>query len=146
MHSLIKSGIFFTVGQVSQVKGTQRISQIRGLTESNPLLGWTLVVAVIAIAGLPPFGVFMSEFLIVTATLARQPLLALPLVVGLLVGFGALTLRLHELAFGKPEGTQMAVQASYLPVFAHLAPVLVAGVYLPAPLVAWFRQVAAHLG
>ncbi|HUN98663.1 MAG TPA: hydrogenase 4 subunit F, partial [Bradyrhizobium sp.] len=61
MHSLTKSGIFFAVGHVTQVKGTQKIADIRGLTETHPWLGWSLVIGVIAIAGLPPFGVFMSE-------------------------------------------------------------------------------------
>ena len=37
------------------------------------------------------------------------------------------------------------VQASYVPLFTHLALVLVAGVYLPAPLVAWFQHVAILL-
>src|SRR5512143_1695365 len=65
MHSLTKSAIFFTVGNIAQVKGTQRISEIRGLTESHPVLGWSLVVGVVAIAGMPPLGIFTSEFLIV---------------------------------------------------------------------------------
>ena len=93
MHSLTKSAIFFSVGHVAQVKGTQRIAEIGGLTESHPLLGWGLVAGVAAIAGLPPFGVFISEFLVVSSTFARQPLLALGLVFGLLVAFGALLLR-----------------------------------------------------
>src|SRR5436190_13564417 len=74
MHSLTKSAIFFTVGHNSQVKGTQKLSEIRGLTASHPLLGWGLVLGVVAIAGLPPLGIFMSEFLIVTSTFARGPL------------------------------------------------------------------------
>ncbi len=103
MHSLTKSAIFFAVGHIAQAKGTQKIAEIRGLTVSHPLLGWSLVVGVVAIAGLPPFGIFMSEFLVVTSTFARQPLLAVPLVFGLLVGFGALMLRLHGLAFGDAD-------------------------------------------
>ena len=95
MHSLTKSAIFFAVGHIAQVKGTQKIADIRGLTSSHPTLGWTFVVAVLAIAGLPPLGIFMSEFLVVTSTMARQPVLAIPLVLGLLVGFGALILRLQ---------------------------------------------------
>ena len=43
MHSLTKSAIFFAVGHVAQVKGTQKIAEIRGLTESHPVLGWGLV-------------------------------------------------------------------------------------------------------
>ena len=90
MHSLTKSGIFFAVGHIAQVKGTQKIAEIRGLTASHPLLGWSLVVGVVAIAGLPPFGVFMSEFLVVSSTFAREPLLAIPLVLGILLALGAL--------------------------------------------------------
>ena len=76
MHSLTKSAIFFAVGHIAQVKGTQRISDMGGLTVTNPVLGWGLVLGVVAIAGLPPLGFFMSEFLIVSSTFARQPLLA----------------------------------------------------------------------
>src|SRR5450756_2721135 len=100
MHSLTKSAIFYAVGHISQIKGTQRISRIRGLTETHPTLGWGLVVGVVAIAGLPPLGIFMSEFLVVSSTFARQPLLAIVLVFGLLLAFGALTLRLTSVAFG----------------------------------------------
>ena len=39
MHSLTKSGIFFAVGHITQVKGTQEISKITGLTVSHPFLG-----------------------------------------------------------------------------------------------------------
>src|SRR6185503_251628 len=88
MHSLTKSAIFFTVGHIAQVKGTQRIAEIRGLTESRPILGWGLVLGVVAIAGLPPLGIFMSEFLIVTSTFARAPILAIVLVLGLLLALG----------------------------------------------------------
>ncbi len=146
MHSLTKSAIFYSVGHVAQVKGTQKISEIRGLTETHPVLGWSLVLGVVAIAGMPPLGIFTSEFLVVSSTFARQPLLALVLVFGLLVAFGALMLRLHEIAFGEPTGGRAPVQASYLPAFAHLALVFIAGIYLPAMLVMWFQHVAKLLG
>ena len=146
MHSLTKSAIFFTVGHIAQVKGTQRVSEIRGLTESHPLLGWLLVIGVIAIAGMPPLGIFTSEFLIVSSTFAREPLLAVILVLGLLVAFGALLLRVQGFAFGTPSGGRAPVRASYLPIFAHLALVMIAGLYLPPVLVSWFQHVARMLG
>jgi hydrogenase-4 component F len=146
MHSLTKSGIFFTVGHIAQVKGTQKIADIRGLTETHPLLGWSLIVGVLAIAGMPPLGIFMSEFLVVSSTFARSPLLAIPLVFGLLVAFGALLLRVQGFAFGEPTGNTTPVRASYLPIFAHFALVLVAGLYLPPMLVTWFQHVARMLG
>jgi hydrogenase-4 component F len=146
MHSLTKSAIFFAVGHIAQVKGTQRIADIRGLTVTHPLLGWGLVMGVVAIAGMPPLGVFTSEFLVVSSTFARQPLLALPLVAGLLIALGALMLRLQGLVFGEPTPDAAPSHASYAPMFAHLALVLIAGVYLPPPLVQWFQHVAGLLG
>jgi hydrogenase-4 component F len=146
MHSLTKSAIFFAVGHIAQVKGTQLISDMGGLTETNPVLGWGLVLGVVAIAGLPPLGIFMSEFLIVTSTFAREPALALILVFGILVAFGALFLRLNTIAFGEPRGPTATAEASYVPMFVHLAIVFVAGIYLPPPLVAWFQNVAKLLG
>ncbi|MBI3993799.1 MAG: hydrogenase 4 subunit F [Candidatus Lambdaproteobacteria bacterium] len=146
MHSLTKSAIFFAVGHVAQAKGTQRLSEIRGLTVSHPVLGWALLLGVFAIAGMPPLGVFMSEFLVVSSTFARQPLLAIPLVAGLLLAFGALLWQAVGIAFGEPQGESRPVHASTVPLWAHLALVLMAGVYVPGPIVRWFQHVAALLG
>jgi hydrogenase-4 component F len=146
MHSLTKSAIFFAVGHVAQIKGTQRIADMGGLTETNPVLGWGLILGVIAIAGMPPLGIFMSEFLVVSSTFARSPVLAIVLVFGLLVGVGGLFMRLNAIAFGEPRGPTAKSKASYVPLFSHLALVLMAGVYMPPALVAWFESVAKLLG
>jgi len=146
MHSLTKSAIFFAVGHIAQVKGTQRIADMGGLTETHPVLGWGLVLGVVAIAGLPPLGIFMSEFLVVTSTFARAPWLAILLVLAILIGLAGLFLRLNTIAFGEPRGPTAEAKASYLPMFAHLALVLVAGVYMPPHLVIWFQNVAKLLG
>ena len=146
MHSLTKSGIFFAVGHVAQVKGTQKIADIRGLTASHPVLGWSLVLGVVAIAGLPPLGLFMSEFLVVSSTFAREPWLAIVFVAGLLIAFAALMLRLHGLSFGEPSGSTAPVKASYVPMFVHFGLVLVAGFYMPPMLVTWFEHIAGLLG
>ncbi len=145
LHSLTKSAIFFCVGHIAQVKGTQQMSEIRGLTVSHPVLGWGLALGVVAIVGLPPMGIFMSEFLIVTSTFAREPALAVVLGLGILVALGALLLRLNGLAFGDPHGSNAPSKASFVPVFAHLGLVFAAGIWLPPALVAWFQHVAALL-
>ncbi|HET9652181.1 MAG TPA: hydrogenase 4 subunit F [Usitatibacter sp.] len=145
MHSLTKSAIFFSVGHIAQVKGTQQMADIRGLTVSHPVLGWGLVLGVVAIVGLPPMGVFMSEFLILTSTFARAPALAVALGLGLLVALGALLYRLNGLAFGAPHGSNARTEASFVPMFTHLGLVLAAGIFLPSPLVVWFQHVAELL-
>jgi hydrogenase-4 component F len=146
MHSLTKSAIFFAVGHVAQAKGTQKLANMGGLTVTHPALGWGLVLGVVSILGVPPMGVFMSEFLVVSSTFARQPILAIPLVLGLLVAFGALILRMQQVVFGAPNGENHPVDASYVPMAVHLAIVLMAGIYLPPAIVTWFQNVAASLG
>src|SRR5512135_3659855 len=146
MHSLTKSAIFYAVGHIAQVKGTQKIADMGGLTVTNPVLGWGLIVGVVAIAGLPPLGIFMSEFLVVSSTFARQPWLATILVLGILVALGGLFLRLNGIVFGEPRGPAAPAQASYVPMFAHLSIVFMDGVYLPPALVTGFQNVARLLG
>jgi len=146
MHSLTKSAIFFAVGHIAQVKGTQRIAEMGGLSVTHPVLATGFALGVIAIAGLPPFGIFASEFMLVSSTFARQPLLAVLLMAGLLIAFGALILRLQDIVFGLPKGPKDPVKASYVPLFIHLALVLVAGLWLPSEVVRWFRAVATLLG
>jgi hydrogenase-4 component F len=145
-HSLTKSAIFFAVGHIAQVKGTQRIADMGGLSITHPVLAVGLALGVIAIAGLPPFAVFTSEFTLLSSTFARAPVLAVLLMIGILLAFGALLLLLHDIIFGEPKGPAGPVQASYVPLFLHLALVFMMGIWLPEPLVQWFRSVATLLG
>jgi hydrogenase-4 component F len=105
-----------------------------------------LILGVITIVGLPPTGIFLSEFLILTSTFARAPVLAVVLGLGLLIALGALLYRLNGLAFGEPVGSNAPTRASYVPLFTHLALVLAAGIFLPPLLVSWFQHVAELLG
>jgi len=146
MHSLTKSAIFFAVGHIAQVKGTQKLADIGGLTVTNPVLGFGLLVGVVAIVGLPPLGIFMSEFLVVSSTFARAPWLAAVLVLGILIALGGLLLRINAVMFGEPTGVSKPAEASLVPMFTHLALVLMAGVYLPPVLVSGFTNVARVLG
>jgi hydrogenase-4 component F len=146
MHSLTKSAIFFAVGHIAQVKGTQKIGDLGGLTVTHPVLGWGLVLGVVAIAGLPPLGIFMSEFLVVSSTFAREPWLATLLALGILIALGGLFLRLGGIAFGEARGSTEPAHASYVPMFAHFAIVFAAGIYMPPLLVSGFENVAKLLG
>src|SRR5262249_7851042 len=140
MHSLTKSAIFFAVGHVAKAKGTQKRADVGGSPVPNPVLGGGLVLGVVAIAGLPPLGIFMSEFLVVSSTFAREPWLATILALGILVALGGLFLRLNTIAFGTPRGPTASAQASYIPMFAHLAIALSAGIFMPPAIVAGFQH------
>lgn len=140
VHSLTKSAIFITVGHAAQLAGTQRIDRIRGLIRTQPAIGWGLLFGTVAIAGFPPFGVFMSEFLLLTATMESWPWLAAPLLAGLGVAFAGLFRHLQPMVYGEPPAGQRPVRANMLPVLTHLALVLWLGVSMPRFLADWFNQ------
>jgi hydrogenase-4 component F len=140
VHSLTKSAIFVTVGHATHIAGTQSIDKIRGLIRTQPAVGWSLLLGVAAIAGFPPFGVFMSEFLLLTATMQSQPWFSVALLSGLAVAFAGLFRHLHPMVYGvAPEG-QRPVEANMLPVMVHLGLVLWLGLAIPGFLAAWLDR------
>lgn len=140
VHSLTKSSIFFTVGHASQMHDTQEMSKIRGLIRGNPLVGWGLMLGVLAIVGMPPFGVFTSEFLILTATMKDAPLMTPFLLLGLGVAFAALLRRVQPMVAGGIPSWQHPLKASHAPVILHMVLVLVIGLYMPDFLSRWFHM------
>jgi hydrogenase-4 component F len=138
VHSLTKSAIFVTVGHAAQIAGTQAIDHIRGLIRTQPTVGWSLVIAAAAIAGFPPFGVFTSEFLLLTATMKSWPWLTLPLLVGLGVAFAGVFRHVQPMVYGEPTENMRAVPANMVPVAIHIALVLWLGLAIPGFLAGWF--------
>jgi hydrogenase-4 component F len=139
VHSLTKSAIFFTVGHASQMHRTQEMDKITGLFKGNPLVGWGLMFGVMAIAGMPPFGVFTSEFLILTATIKDAPWLTPFLLLGLGVAFAALFRRVQPMVAGDVPPHQKPMKAAHVPVILHMALVLMLGIYMPGFLNNWFH-------
>ncbi len=140
VHSLTKSSIFVSVGHATQIAGSQRIDRIRGLIRTQPAVGWGLLLGTAAIAGFPPFGVFASEFLVLTATMHAWPWLTVVLLSGLAVAFAGLFRNVQPMVYGAaPEG-QRAVRAAMVPVALHLLLVLWLGLAIPGFLGHWFDQ------
>jgi hydrogenase-4 component F len=145
VHSLSKSAIFFTVGHASQMHRTQEMDKIRGLIRGNPLVGWGLMFGVMAIVGMPPFGVFTSEFLILTATIKDAPLWTPFLLLGLGVAFAALFRKVQPMVSGDVPSYQRPMKVAHLPVMLHMALVLAVGIYMPNFLNQWFHKAAELL-
>jgi hydrogenase-4 component F len=142
VHSLTKSAIFFTVGHAVQKTGSQTMDEIRGLVVTNPTIGWGLMLGSLAILGMPPFGVFASEFLILTAAMRQQPWATPFLLLALGIAFAAIFARVQSMVFGESTGKRLPHAPALLPVFVHLAVVLLLGVYIPPYLAEWYRQAA----
>ena len=146
VHSLTKSAIFFTVGHAAQKSGTQVMANIRGLIDSNPTIGWGLMLGSLAILGIPPFGVFASEFMILTVTMHEQPWATPFLLAALGVAFAAIFGKVQPMVFGETTAQRQTHPPALVPVFVHLGIVLMLGLYIPPYLVDWYRQAAAFIG
>lgn len=146
VHSLVKSAIFFTVGHAAQKAKTQLMSDIRGLIRVSPSVGWGLMLGVMAILGMPPFGVFASEFLILTTAMREQPWAAPFLFIALGVAFASMLVRVLPMVFGDTHLKPLAHPPALVPVFVHLGLGLVLGLYIPPYLNGWYHQAAAMLG
>lgn len=146
VHSLIKSAIFFAVGHAAQQAGTQIMADIRGLLRVNPTVGWGLMLGALAILGMPPFGVFASEFLILT-TAMREHAWATPLLLlALAVAFAAIFARVQPMVFGESPLQPLPHPPALLPVFVHIGLGLMLGLYVPPYLDEWYRQAVRLIG
>jgi hydrogenase-4 component F len=146
VHSLTKSAIFFAVGHATQKAGTQVMADIRGLLRVNPTVGWGLMLGTVAILGMPPFGVFASEFLILTTAIAQQPWATPILLVSLGIAFASIFGKVQPMVFGDTTARKLPHPPALVPVFTHLAIVLCLGLYMPPYLADWYRQAARLIG
>jgi len=146
VHSLTKSAIFFAVGHAAQKTGTQLMDGIRGLITISPAIGWGLVLGTLAILGMPPFGVFASEFLILTTAMHEQPWATPLLLLSLGVAFAAVFSKVQPMVFGETTAKQLPHRPMMAPVFVHMAIVLMLGLWIPRFLADWYRQAARLIG
>jgi hydrogenase-4 component F len=102
-HSLCKTLAFFSAGRLGQIYGGHEMDRMRGSLRDAPVWGLGMFGAILALIGVAPFALFMSEFLIVKAAVDARAFL--PLVLFLLgagvVFVGALSHAL-PLAWGQP--------------------------------------------
>jgi hydrogenase-4 component F len=146
VHSLVKSAIFFTVGHACQKTGTQVMADIRGLVKVSPMVGWGMLLGALAILGMPPFGVFTSEFLIVTTAMRELPWATPILLLGLGVAFASIFGRVQAMVFGETTAKPLAHSPASLPVFIHLGLALMLGLYIPPYLDRWFQEAVKIIG
>ena len=146
VHSLTKSAIFFAVGHATQKASTQSIDGIRGLITLSPMIGWALALGALAILGMPPFGVFASEFLILTTAMRDQPWATPFLLIALGIAFAAVFSKVQPMVFGEPNAHRLPHRPALVPVFVHLALVLMLGLWIPPYLAEWYRQAARLIG
>jgi hydrogenase-4 component F len=103
-HSVAKSLLFFSAGNIRHNLGTLRIDEINGISHTMPQTSAALLIGSVAIVGLPPFSLFVSEFAILSEafTQARYLVVALFLIV-LSIVFGGFANHLFRMLCGQPD-------------------------------------------
>jgi hydrogenase-4 component F len=149
-HALAKSFCFYAAGIAVLAVGTQEIAAVRGLLRSSPAAALTLLLGGLAIAGAPPFAVFLSEFAIFKAGLAAGQYWTIGLLAFfVVVAFCAILLQLTRMIFGPPEPSVMtaaAPAACRATLLLAAIPMTILGLYVPAAFQSLLSAAAATLG
>ncbi len=149
-HAIAKSFCFFAAGITVMAVGTQDIASVRGLIRTSPIAAIALVAGGFAIAGAPPFAIFVSELVILKAGLTGGHYVVIAaLAFFVVVAFCAVMFHVNRMVFGTPgPDTAALVMPGSCNATLVLAaiPLVVIGLYVPAPLPDLLRAAAAAMG
>jgi len=136
-HSIIKTSLFLTAGNVQKIFKTKAINKVSGILKADRLTGWLLIFSFIGIAALPPSPLFLSEWILLKAILAKKMYILMPIIFVLLTivlfGMGNIIIKM---AYGQKPTTFKEEKVPigilmYLPQIILILSAFIAGIYLP---------------
>ncbi len=149
-HAITKSLCFYVAGAVLLTLSTREIKSIRGLLQVSPFDGTALLFCAFAIAGAPPFPIFLSEFSILSAGIRGGQHATVAILAALIViAFIAILWNVNRMVFGragKHDSVEGLPTSCRVAVFGASVPVILLGVYIPAPVHELLRLAAQQLG
>jgi hydrogenase-4 component F len=150
-NALGKAVMFLSVGNLHRAFGGKTTGEVRGGLRRLPLSGTLFLLGLFAVTGSPPFGLFVSELLILNSILgARRWLLAGLFLAFLFLAFAGMgATSLAALQGRPPRGAQRSDYrdglATFVPALCLLGLVLLFGLHLPAPVRGLITDAAAAL-
>jgi hydrogenase-4 component F len=149
-NAFIKAILFLTAGKIEAHYKSEDAREVTGLLKDMPYSGLFFMVGIFALLGFPPFGSFLGELIILSGLIGAGRYVVFAAFCAILtVTFIATGRTVFPMIWGAPSDTaHRAGQTltSVLPKLVLLLALLAMGLYLPAPINALFRQVAATVG
>ncbi len=137
-HAFAKSLLFFCAGNIVKRYKTHNMHLIQGVIQAMPFTGVCLLIGMFAIAGMPPFAIFMSKLTIISAVFAEKLFVpAALLLLFLAIVFAALLLHISKVIFGKKpknvpkENETLSVKLVFTCLIIYL---VILGLGIPQPL------------
>jgi hydrogenase-4 component F len=158
-HSLTKGMLFLVAGNILTVYRSKSTREVRGVMRVLPISGALWIMGFLAITGSPPYGMFLSELVILKSALDQGRFVIAAAYLSILcIIFVAMAAIVLPMAQGNPEGLP-AGDRSHTPSFfsgesplAVIPPlmlgvvVLVLGIYIPPFLQEVLEQAAKTIG
>jgi len=145
-HTAAKSMMFFLVRGIELKYGSPLIKDVRGMLRVMPWTGGLFAAGILALIGLPPFGLFVSEFALFRAGFAMNHPWLMGVALALLaVAFVSFISQLNRMLYGSvPEGVNSAEVDGWgrmMPLFVPLSVLVVLGLTLPTSIVALLNRI-----
>ena len=139
VHSLAKSGLFLTSGNIYRLSGSKRVNESTGIFEQDRITAYLWIAGFIALSGLPPFGGFWSKLFLAKALIGDNRLyLFIPVFLLLVVIIAGMS-RIFMIMVAVPKNKDIPVQKrfgllSYLPQILFLLVLIIMGFTIPEPI------------
>jgi hydrogenase-4 component F len=149
-HAVVKSMLFLLSGRILRRYGSAELASVTGLLARMPATGVLFAIGVLALVGLPPFGLFVSEFALLRAGFAIGRPWLMGVVLALLavacIGFVA---HLNRMLYGTPPaGVASGEETRWrlVPLALCIAALVVLGLVVPPPVASLLTQIADIVG
>ncbi len=149
-HTLAKSSLFFTAGEVLLRTHTTKIANIRGLWHTSPRTSLAFLVAFLALFGMPTSAIFASELTMLMAAAHRSPGAAVAVIAALAIVTVGVLHQVFGMLFGPADGGARAPEraesweATHTVVAVELTLLFAAGVFfVTTPGYEWAASIAA---
>ena len=133
-HALVKSSLFLLAGRIRAAYGSAEIARVSGLRDAMPVTSRAFVAGMLALMGLPPFGLFISEVMIFRAGFEAGHVAVSAVAIALVVlAFGGLLRAMHRMLDGDAPAAvhETSTWASIAPVAVALAVLVLTGIAWP---------------